>query len=87
MFMIREHARKLNKAFEDPVVQQGLEALTTLLGIESGSLTVEPGTQHDGAPDLLLTLPLAEQQLLVCGEIVRHLRPAQLPLLDRKSVV
>lgn len=84
MFMIREHAGNLNKALEDPVVQQGLEALATLLGIESGSLTVEPGTQHDGAPDLLLTLPLAEQRLLVCGEIVRHLRPAQLPLLEHR---
>ena len=84
MFMIREHARKLNKAFEDPVVQQGLEALATLLGIEPGSLAVEPGTQHDGTPDLLLALPLAEQQLLVCGEVVRHLRPAQLPLLEHR---
>jgi len=84
MFMIREHARNLNKALEDPLVQQGLQALATLLGIELGSLTVEPGTQHDGAPDLLLTLPLAEQQLLVCGEIVRHLRPSQLALLEHR---
>jgi len=58
--------------------------LTALLGIESGSLTVEPGTQHNGAPDLLLTLPLAGQPLLICGEIVRNLRPSQLPLLEHR---
>ena len=82
--MIREHARNLNNPPEDPLVSQGLQALATLLGIEPALLTVEPGAQHDGAPDLLLTLPLAGQRLLICGEVVRHLRPSQLPLLEHR---
>ena len=84
MFMIIEHSKNVNKTLEDPVVQQGLEALVELVGIESGSLAVEPGPQYNGAPDLLLTLPLAGQQLLICGEIVRHLRPSRLPLLEHR---
>lgn len=84
MFMISEHVKKVNKKIEDPLVQQGLETLTALLGIESSSLTVKSGTRREGTPDLLLTLSLSDQQLPVCAEIVRHLRPAHLPLLKHK---
>lgn len=82
--MIREHVKKSNKEIEAPLVRQGLEVLTTLLGIKSNLLTVEPGTHREGAPDLLLTLPLAGRQLSICGEVVRHLRLSQLPLLEHR---
>lgn len=84
MFMIREHDKKVNKKIEDPLVQQGLETLTALLGIESSSLTVKSGTRREEAPALFLTLSLSNQQLPVCAEIVRHLRLAQLPLLEHR---
>jgi len=84
MFMIREHDKKVNKKIKDPLIQQGLEALTALLGIESSSLTVKSGTCLEGAPDLFLTLCLSDQQLPVCVEIVMYLRPAQLPLLEQR---
>jgi len=82
--MIREHVNKVNKESQDPLVRQSLEALTALLGVEPSSLIIEYGTHREHTPDLLLTLPLSGQPLLICGEIVRHLRLSQLPLLEHR---